>query len=110
MNGGVVCCAFAGCLFLIFGIAFALLKEKGALLISGFNSLPKDERAHYDQEAMARDMRNDCFKWAGIMATGCLLSYFVSPFLAFAAYVVWLVLLLKDVRLTPDQAFKKYRI
>ena len=40
---------------------------------------------------------------------GCLLSYFVSPYMAVAAYVAFIALALKDVRLSADEAFGKYR-
>ncbi|MDO5116944.1 MAG: DUF3784 domain-containing protein [Eggerthellaceae bacterium] len=109
MNAGAVACALALALFLIVGIVFALLKGKAALLISGFNSLSERERAHYDQEAMAVDMRNACFLWALIMAIGCALSFFLTPYAAIAAFVVWLVLFFKDVRLDAGKAFEKYR-
>lgn len=110
MNAGVVACALVLAICLVVGIAFALLKGKAALLISGFNSLPERERARYNQEAMARDMRNSCFLWALIMAAGCILSYLLSPYAAIAAFVVWLVLLFKDVRSDASNAFEKYLI
>ena len=109
MNAGFIACALALALLLIAGIAFALLKEKGAMLVSGFNSLPERERARYDAAALSRDMRNSCFLWAATMAVGCVLSLLVSPYMAFAAYAVWLVLLLKDVRSDASKAFAKYQ-
>ena len=79
------------------------------MLISGFNTLSAKEREQYDVDAMARDMRNACLLWAAIMALGCLASCLLSPYLAIAAYAIWLVLLFKDVRSNPSDAFGKYR-
>ena len=109
MNIGLVACALMMAVFLIAGIVFALLKGKGAMLVSGFNTLPERERAQYDAAAISKDMRNSCFLWALIMAIGCLLSWLLTPYMAIFAYVVWLVLLLKDVRMDPSKAFEKYR-
>lgn len=110
MNAGVVACALVMVVCLVAGILFALLKGKAAILISGFNSLPERERTRYDQEAMARDMRNACFTWALTMAVGCALSHFLSPYAAIAAFAVWLALLFKDVRSDALKAFEKYRM
>ena len=109
MNAGVVACALALALFLVFGIAFAALKGKAAIIVSGFNSLTKHERAQYDTDALAKDMRNACFLWAAIMAIGCFLSYALTSYLAIIAYAIWLVLLFKDVHVDAATAFEKYR-
>ena len=110
MNVGFAACAMVMAICLVVGIAFALLKEKGAMLVSGFNTLPERERAQYDIAAISKDMRNSCFLWAAIMAVGALLSLLVTPYLAIAAFAVWLVLLFKDVRSDASKAFEKYRI
>ncbi len=109
MNAGVAACALLIPIFLVIGIVFALLKGKAAMLVSGFNTLTERERAQYDTDAMSRDMRNDCFFWTLIMLAGCLLSSAFTPVMAVVAYVIWLALLLKDVRLDPSKAFEKYR-
>ena len=110
MNVGVVACALVMAVCLVAGILFALLKSKAAILISGFNSLPEREWTRYDQEAMARDMRNACFLWALTMAVGCALSHFLSPYAAIAAFAAWIALLFKDVRLDASKAFGKQLI
>ena len=109
MNIGLVACALVIPVFLVVGIVFALLKERAAMLVSGFNTLPEHERSQYDAAAIAKDMRNSCFLWALIMAVGCLLSWLLTPYMAIVAYAVWLVLLLKDVRMEPSKAFEKHR-
>lgn len=58
MNVGVVACLTLGIFFLVFSICFAILKEKGAILVSGFNSFSKAEREKYDQKRISLDMRN----------------------------------------------------
>lgn len=109
MNIGVAACGIALLLFVVAGALFAILKGRAAMLISGFNTLPAKEREQHDAAAMARDMRSSCFLWAAIMAVGCLASYLLSPYLAIAAYAVWLVLFFKDVRSNPSDAFERYR-
>lgn len=82
MNAGVVACALVMAVCLVFGIAFFLLKGKAALLVSGFNSLPKNEQKRYDRKALARDMGNTCLLGTLIMAVGCALSHFLLPYAA----------------------------
>ena len=110
MNIGLIACALPVPVLVVAWIAFALFKGKATLLISGFNTLSEREREQYDTNAMAKDMRNTCVLWTAILLLGCLASHFVSPYAAIVAYVVWLVLLLKDVRLNPSDAFGKYRL
>lgn len=54
MNIGTITCLILAVFFGIISIIFALLKEKGALLISGFNTMPKEEREKYDQKKMSK--------------------------------------------------------
>lgn len=86
MNRGFFACALSGLLFLLFALIFTVLKEKAAILISGFNTLPKQERALYDKEKMSRDQRNAFLIWAVIMGLGAVLSYFISKYMATAAF------------------------
>ena len=51
-------CGSACLLFLLFAVIFTVLKGKAAILISGFNTMPKDKRKLYDKEQMSRDQRN----------------------------------------------------
>ena len=53
-------------------------------------------------------MRNSCFIWSGTMLAGAALSYFVTPYLAILAYIVWGVLFFKDVHFDEHKAFEKY--
>ena len=58
MGKEVMMCGTASFLFLLLAFVFTCLKEKAAMLISGFNTLPKEERKKYDTERMSRDQRN----------------------------------------------------
>lgn len=109
MNRGFFACALSGLLFLLFALIFTVLKEKVAILISGFNTLPKQERILYDKEKMSRDQRNAFLIWAVIMGLGAVLSCSISKYMAVAAFAVWLLLFLKDVHLDEEKAFGKYR-
>jgi hypothetical protein len=93
-------------------IVFALLKEKGAALISGFNSFSgfsKEKREQYDQARMVRDVRNSCILWSVVLLFGGLLSFF-SFYFGMVAGVVWLVLFFKNVKWDSEKAFEKYRL
>ena len=83
------------------------MKEKGAKLISGFNSLPKREQEKYDQAQISKDMRNSFTLWAVIMLIGALASL-LSGYAAIGAYVIWLILFFRKVHLDPHKAFDKY--
>ena len=108
MNIGFWMCAMLTILFLIVGVLFAVLKERGAKLVSGFNSLPKAEQALYDRAYISRDMRNQCLTWAAIMLAGALLCRFVTDYMAIPAFVVWAVLFFKEVHFDVHKAFEKY--
>lgn len=110
MNVGMVACLTLGIFFLVFSICFAILKEKGAILVSGFNSFSKAEREKYDQKRISLDMRNSFFLWAMILFIGALFSYFVSPYFAIPAFIIWLILFFKDVHISAKKAFEKYKL
>ncbi|MFC5540201.1 MAG: DUF3784 domain-containing protein [Bacilli bacterium] len=109
MNIGTIICLLLAVVFGMISMIFALLKEKGAMLISGFNTLSKEEQANYDQKKMSIDMRNSLFLWSILLLSGALFGYFLSQYGAFLAIVIWLILFFKDVHLDPKKAFKKYR-
>lgn len=41
-------------MFFIFGLIFAIMKEKGANLIAGYNFKSKEERKKYDEKAFGK--------------------------------------------------------
>ena len=65
MNIGFILMGISCLLFLLLALLFAILKGKAAILISGFNTIPKYQRELYDQDRMSRDQRNAFLIWAG---------------------------------------------
>lgn len=108
MNVGFVACIILAVLFLVLGITFALLKEKGAYFVSGFRTLNHPEK--YDKAYISLDMRNQCFTYALILFLGAILSYFISAIIAIPTYVLWGILFFKSVHLDAEKAFEKYLI
>jgi hypothetical protein len=107
---GSAMCGMLCAVFLLFALLFTLLKEKGAMLISGFNTLPQKERALYDAAKLSRDQRNAFLLWALIFGVGAVLAYFLTQYLAIAAFAVWLVVFFRDVHLDAGKAFAKYKL
>ena len=95
-------------LFVIIGVLFAVLKEKAAQFVLEFNLLSKEEQALYDKAYISHDIRNQCFTWACIMLIGAVLSYYLTPYMAVPAFVVWLVLFFQEVHFDTYKAFEKY--
>lgn len=108
MNVGFVACIILAVLFLIIGIVFALLKEKGAKYVSGFRTLNHPEKQ--DKASISLDIRNQCFTYSLILFLGAILSYFISAIIAIPTYVLWGILFFKSVHLDAEKAFEKYLI
>lgn len=108
MNVGFAACIILAVFFLILGIMFALLKEKGAQFVSGFRILNHPEK--YDKANISRDMRNQCFIYFVILSIGAILSYFLSAYIALAALLVWLIIFFHNFNLDAEKAFEKYLI
>lgn len=104
-------CVSGSILFLGFALLFGILKGKAAILISGFNTMPKEKRKLYDRERMSRDQRNEFLVWALILGVGGVLSYLFSfRYAADIEVVVWLVVFFRGVHLDEEKAFGKYRL
>lgn len=108
MNIGFWMCGALAVPFLMMGVLFAILKEKAAKLVSGFNSLSKEEQRLYDKAYISRDMRNQCFTWSAIMLIGALLCYFATAYMAIPAFIIWGILFFKEVHFDAHKAFEKY--
>lgn len=108
MNIGFVTCIILAVLFLVLGIIFALLKEKGAYFVSGFRTLNHPEK--YDKAYISRDMRNQCFIYFVILSIGAILSYFISAVISIPTYIIWAIVFFKSVHLDAEKAFEKYLI
>lgn len=109
MNIGCGVCSLLCVLFLVCALVFALGKEKAAIFISGFNTMPKEKRELYDKEKMSLDFRNSLLIWSGILFIGAVLSYFISQYLAILAVIVWLIVFFRDVHFDAEKAFEKYK-
>lgn len=110
MNIGFWSCLVLGILFAIITLVFAILGEKAAILISGFNTLTKEERRLYDIKRMSSDQRNAMLLWTVIMIIGALFSYVISPYVSIGAFIIWLIVFFRDVHVDAKKAFEKYRI
>lgn len=108
MNIGFMACIVLAILFLIMGIIFFLLKEKGAKYVSGFSTLNHPEK--YDKAYISLDMRNQCFTYALILFLGAILSYFISNYIAIPTYIIWGIVFFKSVHLDAEKTFEKYLI
>ena len=109
MNIGFWMCFVMVPFFAVIALIFAIGKEKSAILISGFNSLPKREREKYGKARMARDMRNSFALWSLVMLIGAVASL-LSGYAAIVAYLIWMILFFREVRFDPHMAFEKYLI
>ncbi len=105
--GATVCLILAGA-FLLLGLIFWLLGEKAAMLVSGFNTLPKEKRESYDQLRLSADHRNLFFLWSGMFAAGAAGSFLISQYTAVAVFAIWLILFFREVHINEEKAFSKY--
>lgn len=62
-------------MFFLFRLIFAVMKEKGASLIAGYNFKSKEERRKYDEKQMSEDMRNLLFNYGLIFLIGTIATY-----------------------------------
>lgn len=109
MNTGFIVCGGVCLLFLLFALIFTIFKEKSAMLISGFNTMPKEKRELYNKEKLCKDQRNTFLTWAVIHGIGAILAYSISQYIAIAAFIIWLIVFFKDVHLDENKAFDKYK-
>lgn len=110
VKAGSMACYVMAMIFYIISMIFVIKKEKAAILISGFNSLPKEERKNYDTARMVLDMRANTQVWATLFLFGGVITYSVSQWLTIAVFAIWLYLFFKQVKLDAHKAFEKYRI
>lgn len=109
LNAGFWACFILSWIFATLGLGFAMLKDRGAMLVSGFNSMPKEEREKYDQAAIARSMRNSCLLWALILLVGAFLSL-INSWFSLIAIVLWAILFFRQVFSDSKKGFARYRL
>lgn len=105
----VEACISLSLMFFILAGLFLILKDKGAMFISGFNTLSKNERALYDKQKLVQAMRNSLFLWSIILGIGAVLSYTVSSYAGMISIIIWIFLFCKDFHWDAKKAFEKYK-
>ena len=55
LNIGGVACLVLAVIFGLFAAVFLVLKERAAMLVSGFNTMPREKRVQYDTERISRE-------------------------------------------------------
>ena len=108
MVGFWACMILTG-FFLLLALLFALLGERAANLLGGFNFLPEEEKAKYDRKRMAREHRNAFLLWALVLLLGAACCLWISDYAALVACGIWLALFFKDVHLDMEKAYGKYK-
>lgn len=96
-------------IFLILGLIFAIMKEKGTRLIAGYNFKRKEERKKYDEKQMSKDMRNILFTYSLIFLAGTVATYIWGKIWFWISFIIWLVYFLKNFHIDDEKAFGKYR-
>jgi len=91
-------------LFFISAITFHLLKEKGAMLVSGFDAIPESEKKNYDKKRISFDMRNSLLIWGTILLIGSILSQFIHEYFGIGAMVIFFILVINSIG-----SFDKYK-
>ena len=61
-------------------LLFFILKEKGAILVSGFDSIPENQKDKYDKKKISLDMRNTLLLWGIILLLGTILSQSIHEY------------------------------
>ncbi len=110
MNIGFNMCIILVPIFWLIALMMMLLKEKGAILMAGFNSLPREEQKKYDQRRIAQDAQKQFWLWGFLFLAGAGLCILISGYVAILIYGFWIVLFFKNVHLTAEKAFEKYKL
>ena len=109
MKNGYIACGLSSVICFLFALLFTILKGKAAILISGFNTMPKEKRELYDKEKLSKAYRNIFLIWAIIQGIGAILAYYISQYIAVIAFIIWLIVFFKDAHFDKEKAFGKYK-
>lgn len=109
-NIGFCTCISTLPVFIILALIFHFGGEKSANLINGFNSFSETQKAEYDVKRIVRDFRNNFIIWSLLMVAGAVFSYFISGYCAILAFIILFIMIFKDFRIFPEDAFAKYKI
>lgn len=100
MNIGFWLCMILAIPFFAIGMVFSAFSYKAVKALSKIYFFTKEEQALYDKEYTSH-AKNLCFIWAAIMFVGAMLSYFISPYMAIPAFILWLILLFREILFGP---------
>lgn len=75
---------------------FHFLKEKGAHLVSGFDSIPESEKKNYDRKRMSLEMRNKLLIWGTVLLAGSVLSQVVHDYFGVGALGLFFILVVNS--------------
>ena len=95
-------------LFLII-LALCIKYGKMHFLISGYNTMPKEEKAKVDIEKVTTTFRNVMFIMAGLLLLADLLDWWLNGILP-DVYILFPILLGGLIALIVETNSKKYRI
>ena len=102
-------CLILSVIFLIIAGVLTILGDKGAMLISGFNTLSKAQRDLYDKSRLVKSVRNSLLLWVLILGIGAILSYFISQYFGVISFIIWIIVFFKDFHWDAQKAFEKYK-
>ena len=91
-------------LCLIGALLFSILKEKGAILVSGFDSIPESQKDKYDKKKISLDMRNSLLLWGIILLVGTILSQSIHEYFGVGAIGIFFLLVINSIG-----TFDKYK-
>jgi hypothetical protein len=84
------------------------LRGKGAFLIAGYNTMNKEDKAKYDQEALCRFMGKSMFALAASMIFWILAELFRQEILIFVAWGLFTAVIIFTVAyLNTKNRFRK---
>lgn len=89
-------------------LAFYLCKGKGGFLIAGYNTLPEEEKAKYDEPALCRFVGKNLFVLAGLMMVWTIAEIFEILWLLIAGIALFVaVVFFMIIYLNTGNRFRK---
>ncbi|WP_342463049.1 DUF3784 domain-containing protein [Ureibacillus sp. FSL K6-8385] len=89
-------------------LAFYLYKGKGGFLIAGYNTLPEEEKAKYDEPALCRFVGKNMFVLTGLMVVWTIAEIFEILWLLIAGIALFVgVVVFMIIYLNTGNRFRK---
>lgn len=108
MHIGTASCLVVGIFTLFVALFFLIGKGKCARFISGFSTMPQEEREKYDQEKMSKDMYVLFLQLTLIALCGGICSLWEQKIVLLFG-ILWLIRFFREVHFDNEKAFGKYR-